>query len=106
MRSTFRILLLFFISFSGILVSYGQNSISVNGVVTDENGDPLKGATVSEKGTKVTTITDVNGKFSLKVADKSSVVVISFVGMLTQEIPIRNLTEFNVSLSPNPRRAG
>ncbi len=70
----------------------------VEGLVTDETGQPLVGATVSIKGTTVGTITDTNGNFNL-AADDGDVLLISFVGYTTQEIPVNNQTSFAVQLS-------
>ena len=60
----------------------------ITGTVTDEKQAPLVGATVTVKGTKVATTTDVNGRFSVNAPTSSNTVVISYVGMQTQEIAI------------------
>lgn len=54
-------------------------TLTVRGIVVDENGEPVVGATVVEKGTRRATNTDVDGAFSLKVAPGATVVV-NFVG--------------------------
>lgn len=63
---------------------------TIEGVVQDESG-PLPGATVVEKGTTNGVTTDFDGKFTLKVKQNNGILKISFVGMLTKEVP------FNVS---------
>jgi TonB-dependent starch-binding outer membrane protein SusC len=74
-----------------------QNNI-VQGKVTDENGQPLPGVTVVIKGTTQGTVTDVNGVYSISVANTNSSLLFSFVGMLTQEIVVGSQTSINVTL--------
>lgn len=62
---------------------------SVQGSVADENGEPLLGVSVVIKGTTVGTVTDFDGNFELlDVPDGSTTIVVSYVGMKTQEVPI------------------
>ena len=71
----------------------------VKGTVIDASGEPLIGATVIEKGTTNGTATDIDGFFQLNVNDaKKAVLVISYVGYATQEVPIKGLKEVNVTL--------
>ena len=58
------------------------------GVVQDENGDPLPGATVRVKGTQNGVITDVNGTFSFIAGTKNPVIVVSYVGMETVTLKV------------------
>jgi iron complex outermembrane receptor protein len=62
-----------------------QNNVS--GTVLDENGQPLPGANIIEKGTTNGTQTDFDGNFSLEVADSNAVLVISYIGYTTLEVP-------------------
>lgn len=71
--------------------------VIVTGTVTDENGEPLVGATVSIKGTTIGTITDIQGAYSIAAPDDATL-VISFVGMLTQEIEVGDQVTINVTL--------
>lgn len=80
-----------------------NEQIDVTGKVTDENGEPLPGANVLEKGTNNGTTTDVDGNFSLSVANTSSVLVFSFIGYTTQEIAVGNQTTINIRLEPDTR---
>ena len=84
-----------FSSISGVEKTEQQNSIT--GEVKDQNGLPLPGASVSIKGTKIGAITDFDGKFSL-AGDENSVLVVSFVGYVTQEIPVKNKSNILVQL--------
>ena len=72
----------------------------VTGVVYADQvleGNELIGAHIVEKGTTNGTISDFDGKFSLKV-NSDAILVISFVGYETQEIPVENNTSFNIVL--------
>ena len=80
-------------------VIYAQTS--VNGTVTDENGEALPGATVVEKGTTNGTVTDVEGRYRLSVSNGSATLVISFVGYTREEIPVGNRTTIDVNLTPD-----
>ena len=60
----------------------------ITGTVTDERQALLAGATVTVKGTKIVTTTDVNGKFSVNAPTNANVLIISYVGMQTQEVAI------------------
>jgi TonB-linked SusC/RagA family outer membrane protein len=61
-------------------------NVTVQGTVTDATGETIVGANVVEKGTRNSTVTDVNGNFSLTVAD-NAVLKVSFLGYVTQEVP-------------------
>src|SRR5687768_776801 len=67
--------------------------IQVSGTVNDENGARLPGVNVLEKGTTNGTTTDANGSFSFNVRDENSVLVFSFIGYVTQEIPVGAQTQ-------------
>ena len=60
--------------------------ITVNGVVQDTQGEPIIGANILIKGTATGTITDLDGNFQL-TADADALLVISFIGYQTQELP-------------------
>ncbi|MCK9205778.1 MAG: TonB-dependent receptor [Salinivirgaceae bacterium] len=78
-----------------------QEQVTITGTVTDENGLSLPGVNVVEKGTTLGTITDGNGKFSLKVSGPQAILVFSFIGYATQEVQIGNQTQINISLTPD-----
>ena len=67
----------------------------VTGVVTDNLGEPLIGASVSIKGTNINAISDFDGKFSIN-APQNAVLQFSFVGYSRQEIAVANRQEINV----------
>ncbi len=68
------------------VVAEAQQAGPIKGTVVDQNGDPVPGANVYVKGKNVQTITDINGNFSLN-CESEDVIVISFIGFLTQELP-------------------
>ena len=77
--------------------TFGQNA-TVSGVVKDDTGEPVIGAGVLVKGTTSGTITDVEGHFSFRADDLKGTLVVSFVGMETQEIPMKGKSVFNIVL--------
>jgi len=62
---------------------------TISGVVTDESGEPLIGASVIWKGTDEGVVTDFEGAFKIKVADEKVTLVISYTGYATQEKVVR-----------------
>jgi TonB-linked SusC/RagA family outer membrane protein len=71
---------------------------TVSGVVKDDIGEPVIGAGVLVKGTTLGTITDIDGHFSFRADDLNGVLVVSFVGMETQEIPMKGKGTFDIVL--------
>nr|WP_129734730.1 TonB-dependent receptor [Parabacteroides goldsteinii] len=69
----------------------------ITGLIKDERGDPVIGASVLEKGTTNGTITDLDGKFRLEVTP-GSLLSVSFIGYKSQEIPVTDRTEVSVVL--------
>ena len=74
---------------------------TVSGVVKDDTGEPVIGAGVLVKGTTLGTITDIDGHFSFRADDLNGVLVVSFVGMETQEIPMKGKGTFDIVLKPS-----
>ncbi len=83
---------------SSVSETYEALQLNISGVVSDENGDPLPGATILEKGTSNGTITDVNGKYSIAVGSDNATLVIDFVGYITQEIPVNGRSVVDTQL--------
>ena len=61
----------------------------VNGVVVDENGEPVIGATIQVPETSLGTITDYEGTFSISVPDDAKTLMVTFVGKQSQEVPVK-----------------
>lgn len=66
--------------------------------VVDQEGQPLPGVTIQEKGTLKGVITDVNGRFSLELDDTPSTFVLSFVGFETIEVPSNTISEKDIEM--------
>lgn len=71
----------------------------VIGTITDSNGIELPGVNVIEKGTTNGTSTNFQGAYKISVKSNTSVLVFSFVGYTTIEVPVNGQTEINVELS-------
>lgn len=72
-------------------------TVVLTGTVTDGNGEPVIGASVLEKGSSNGCSTDIDGKFSLRV-DNEKTIVVSYVGMKSQEIKLAGRTKLDVVL--------
>ena len=83
------------------LWGFAQNT-TVKGIVKDNFGEPIIGANVTEKGTTNGMITDLDGNFSLTV-QKNSTLVISYIGYVTQEIPIKGNANLNITLKEDSK---
>ncbi len=73
-----------------------QNQVS--GTITDAQGNPLPGVTVLIKGTTFGTLTDNAGKYTLGSVPPNSILVFSFIGSATQEIPVNSRNLINVTM--------
>ena len=72
---------------------------TITGVVTEAGtNDPIPGVTVVVKGTTIGTITMVNGTYSLSVPEETKALQYSFIGYITQNIPINGKSVINVSM--------
>lgn len=69
---------------------------TISGVVMDENGDPVIGATVVVKGTTIGTTTDIDGIFNLRISDDVKTLHVSYVGMVPVDLAIGNSAQYNV----------
>ncbi len=74
------------------------NTTSISGLVKDNSGEAVIGATVRVKGVDGGTITDINGNFSIKVSDPNAVLSFSFIGMENKEVPLNGSTKITVVL--------
>lgn len=90
------VLTLFVCSLS-LFHSFAQGK-KIIGTVSDDKGNTLPGATITVKGSKIATTTDVNGKFSIAVPQEAKALVVSFIGMSDQEIVIGKKSSFDVVL--------
>jgi TonB-linked SusC/RagA family outer membrane protein len=93
-------LLLAFLGFIGLQVVFAQTR-EISGLVTSsDGGSTIPGAAVFVKGTTLGNVTDMDGKFTLKIPASAKTLVISFVGMITVEIPINEASNYAIVLKP------
>ncbi|MDR2914590.1 MAG: TonB-dependent receptor [Tannerella sp.] len=85
------------------VVEIAQQSITITGTVTDNQGDPVIGANVVEKGTTNGTSTDMDGKFRLTVRNAQSVLLVTYIGYANQEEIVGNKTSFNIILQEDAK---
>jgi Ca-activated chloride channel homolog len=77
---------------------------TITGKVTDEKGVPLQGASITLKGTKTSTASDVNGFYSIQVPDEKATLVFAYVGFDVQEIKVKGKAVVNVKLKASTNR--
>ena len=82
---------------SGQSVQQSSKKYTISGIVKDMSGDPVIGANIKEKNGTAGTISDMDGKFQLTVSEES-VVQISYLGFLTQEVSVKNKNYLTVVL--------
>lgn len=71
----------------GVYAAFAQQTITVNGtVVSEDNGEPVIGASILVLGTTKGTITDIDGHFTLNEIAANAQLKVSYVGMLTQTV--------------------
>ena len=80
-----------------------QSGKRVTGQVTDNNGEPIIGASVVVKGKTTGGITNADGMFTLDGIREGSVLVISYLGFNSQEVSVGKQSNFNVVLSPDAK---
>ncbi|MEM9671079.1 MAG: TonB-dependent receptor [Bacteroidota bacterium] len=75
---------------------------TIQGTVTDvENGEALPGVNVLAKGTTIGTVTDMDGRYQLKVDDNITTLVFSSIGFVSEEIEINGRSVINLELAPD-----
>nr|WP_289191392.1 carboxypeptidase-like regulatory domain-containing protein [Bacteroides acidifaciens] len=79
-----------------------QETIKVQGKVVDENGVPVPGVNIKIHGTKQGTMTDLDGRYTVKVKP-DDVLDFSFIGYKTEQIPVKGKTTVNLSLEPSSK---
>ncbi|CAG5068790.1 TonB-dependent receptor P3 [Dyadobacter sp. CECT 9623] len=81
----------------------GPDAKSIKGKVVDEKNSGLPGVSVLVKNTTIQAITEPDGTFQMKVPAQGAILVYSFVGFTTKEIPVGSQTQFNVQLLPESK---
>lgn len=72
----------------------------ITGIVTDENNEPLTGATILVTGTTIGTTTGLNGEYSLTLPAGKAEIQVSFIGYETQVVPVVDVEAVNIQLQP------
>jgi len=99
----FRDLSTYYLDYNSAPPSYSNVISQVSGHIYDrKENKPLPGATIVIKGTSIGTISDANGFYSLSVPQSGGNLVVSFVGMKSQELSIRN-QQMDIALSEDSR---
>jgi TonB-linked SusC/RagA family outer membrane protein len=75
--------------------------LEVNGTVTDVDGNPIPGVNIVEKSTQRGTITNLDGKYKIKVSSPNSVLIFSFVGYIKEEVNVNGRTIVDMVLVEN-----
>lgn len=88
-------------NFAGLAKSSVQ--LRVTGTITDQNAQPLPGVSVLVKGTSIGTVTASDGRYAIEVANASAVLTFSFIGYVTQEIPLGNNSVIDVTLAEDTK---
>lgn len=83
--------------------SVSQKKRLLQGLVKDEQGNPIIGASIQLKNTRTGVITDLDGLFQIQVTDKNSVIVISYIGYVTQEISVGDRSSITVQLKEDTK---
>jgi len=85
----------------------GDYPKKVTGTVMDDiTGEPLPGASILVKGKGIGTISDIKGAFAIEVPAPEDILVVSFMGYMTQEIPVGNMVFLNIRMQENVVQMG
>lgn len=94
-----------FLTLTLVLLSLGASAqITVSGNVSDENGEPVIGATVMEALTTNGVVSDLDGNFKIQVKNENSTLKISYIGMITQSIRVGNQRNIKVVLKDESQK--
>lgn len=76
---------------------------NINGKITEENGAPLKGVTISEKGISNVTVSNDDGNFSIIVRNSGAVLLFTSIGYIPREFKVNNENSISLSLQPDQK---
>lgn len=83
---------------ASVIGAFAQ-SVPVKGKVTDDQGTGLPGVSVVVKSTTTGTVTDSDGNFNVNVPSGNATLVLSYIGYLSQEIPVNNRSTINITMA-------
>jgi len=79
-------------------IALAQSRVVTGKVTGDGDNEPLIGVTVQVKGTRIGTVTDLDGKYSIAVPPSSNVLQIRYIGFITQEVTIGSTNNINITM--------
>ena len=90
------------ILFALLAASWTYAQLNVSGTVKDESGEPLIGVSILIEGTSTGTVTDLDGNYALKAAEKATL-VFSYVGYTTERVAVAGRTTINLTMKPDDK---
>ncbi|PRY52572.1 TonB-linked SusC/RagA family outer membrane protein [Arcticibacter pallidicorallinus] len=94
--------LLIHVCYSSAGYAQTPGSSLISGKVTAEDGEELPGVSVKVKGTALSTVSDANGNFKISSSGNATL-VFTYIGFITQEVPIQSRTSINVRLQTDSK---
>lgn len=83
-----------------LFFNMGWTQVSISGKISDEEGTPLPGVSIAEKGTPNGTVADQNGAYSLNISDEGATLVFSFIGYMDTEEKINGRENIDIQMFP------
>lgn len=93
-----------FLLIGAFLIKANGQGITVTGVVADAKGEPLIGVNIVEKGLTNGTVTDIDGKFTIKVSSQDAVLSFTYIGYDKQELKVGDKTSFNITMAEQSQK--
>ena len=87
-------------------LSMAPQQVITGKVVDATTNEPLIGVGISVQGTTKRAVTDINGKFSIDATKPNAILVFSYIGYITQEVPLNGQTVINVKMAANVQNLG
>ena len=81
-----------------------KQGITITGTVTDSDGEPIPGVNVLIRGSTIGVTTGIDGRYSVTVPDRNSVLTFSFIGYATQEVVVGTNTIINMTMSEDTQQ--
>ena len=85
---------------AGVMVSKAKNK-ALTGIVKDESGQPIPGASIKVKGTNVGVVTDANGKFTLPAVSDKAILDLAFIGYEKKEVAVNKRDSLVIAMQPS-----
>lgn len=81
-----------------LLIPFAVKAQKISGIVIDEDNNPLIGVNIIQKGSRVGTITDIDGKFKLEVSDKNATLIATYIGMKKEIVKLNGRTNLTITM--------